>query len=66
MEAEVIYLPPDGSQTLLGIRKLADLPPVGKLFSLDHREYLVKEFDGPDAAGRYRLFLEDEPRTAGG
>jgi hypothetical protein len=61
MEVEVTYRQPDGSKTMLGIRKLADLPPVGKLFSLDHRQYLVKAFDGPDAAGRYRLFLEDEP-----
>jgi hypothetical protein len=61
MEVEVIYRQPDGSQTILGVRKMAGLPPAGKMFSLDHRQYLVEKFDGPDAAGRYRLFLEDEP-----
>lgn len=63
MEVEVIYRQPDGSQTMLGTRDLSGLPPVGKLFSLDHREYFVREFDGPDAAGRYLLVLEDEPRA---
>jgi hypothetical protein len=65
MEVEVIYRPPEGSLVLLGVRKLADLPPVGKRFSLDQRQYLVKGFDGPDAAGRYRLELVDEPGAAG-
>jgi hypothetical protein len=61
MDVEVIYLQPDGSRTMLGIRKLSNLPPMGKPFELDHRQYIAKTFDGPDDAGRYRLFLEDEP-----
>jgi hypothetical protein len=61
MEVEVIYRQPDGSRVMLGTRKFANLPPMGKRFELDHRQYIAKEFDGPDAAGRYRLYLEDEP-----
>jgi hypothetical protein len=64
VETEVIYRLPDGSQTLLGVRKFSDLPPAGKPFTLDHRQYISKGFDGPDDAGRYRLILEDEPGAA--
>jgi len=61
MDVEVIYRQPDGSQTLLGIRKLDDIPDIGKPFALDDRQYLAQSYSGPDAQGRYRLFLEDEP-----
>ncbi|MEN3292600.1 MAG: hypothetical protein V7642_1853 [Burkholderiales bacterium] len=61
MDVEVIYRQPDGSRVMLGTRDLSGLPPMGKRFHLDHREYIAKEFDGPDAAGHYRLYLEDEP-----
>jgi hypothetical protein len=61
MDVEVIYRQPDGSQTILGVRKLDDIPPIGKPFELDQRQYLAESYSGPDAQGRYRLFLEDEP-----
>ncbi|TFW00522.1 hypothetical protein E4K72_15480 [Oxalobacteraceae bacterium OM1] len=60
MEVEVIYRQPDGTQTTLGIRKLADIPPIGRRVQLDDREYVAQAYGGPDAQGRYRLFLEDE------
>ncbi|HZW20796.1 hypothetical protein [Noviherbaspirillum sp.] len=61
MDVEVIYRQPDGSQTLLGIRKLDDIPAMDKPFALDDRQYVAKSYSGPDAQGRYRLFLEDDP-----
>jgi hypothetical protein len=63
MEVEVIYQQPDGSQVILGVRKLDGIPKIGKPFELDHRQYLTKSYSGPDATGRYRLFLEDEPEA---
>lgn len=60
MNVEIIYRQPDGTQTQLGIRNLSDLPPLGKRFALDDREYITESYGGPDAQGRYRLFLEDE------
>ncbi|WP_019140185.1 hypothetical protein [Noviherbaspirillum massiliense] len=60
MDVEVIYRQPDGTQTMLGIRKLNDLPPIGGAFQLDQRQYVAKSFGGPDAEGRYVLFLEDD------
>lgn len=64
MNVEVIYCQPDGSQTLLGIRKLSHMPPAGEPFQLNDRQYMAKSFAGPDAEGRYRLFLEDAPGAA--
>ena len=61
MDVEVIYRQADGSQTQLGIRKLDGLPDMGKPFAIDDRQYVAKSYSGPDAQGRYRLFLEDEP-----
>lgn len=60
MDVEIIYRQPDGTQTMLGIRKLDDLPPLGKPFDLDDRQYVTESYGGPDAEGRYRLFLEDD------
>lgn len=60
MEVEVIYRQPDGTQTKLGVRKMADIPPIGKRVELDDRQYIAESYGGPDAEGRYRLFLEDE------
>lgn len=61
MDVEVIYQQPDGSQTVLGVRKLDDLPPIGTQFELDHWQYMATAYSGPDSQGRYRLFLEDDP-----
>jgi hypothetical protein len=63
MEIEVIYRQPDGTQTKLGIRKLDDIPPIGKPIELDDRQYFAQAYAGPDAEGRYRLFLEDDPES---
>ncbi len=63
MDVEIIYRQPDGRQTELGMRKLSHMPPAGEPFELDHRQYVARSFAGPDAQGRYRLFLEDEPRA---
>jgi hypothetical protein len=60
MEVEVIYRQPDGTQTILGVRKLSHMPPAGERIELDKRQYVARSFVGPDAEGRYRLFLEDE------
>jgi hypothetical protein len=60
MEVEVIYRQPDGTQTMLGIRKLADIPPIGRPIELDDRHYIAQAYAGPDGEGRYRLFLEDD------
>jgi hypothetical protein len=60
MEVEVIYRQPDGKETMLGVRKLSHMPPPGEPFELDHRQYTARGFAGPDAEGRYRLFLEDD------
>jgi hypothetical protein len=60
MELEVIYRQPDGKQTPLGIRQLIDIPPIGKRIELDDRQYIAGAYGGPDAKGRYRLFLEDD------
>ncbi|MDB5842479.1 MAG: hypothetical protein JWQ23_4431 [Herminiimonas sp.] len=64
MDVEVIYLQPDGEELILGLRKMSDIPTIGKPFMLDHRRYLPKSYTGPDAEGHYRLFLEDEPGPA--
>lgn len=61
MDVEVIYRQADGSQTQLGVRKLSHMPPTGEPFELDHRQYVATSFAGPDAEGRYRLFVEDDP-----
>lgn len=65
MEVEVIYRQPDGTQTRLGIRKLDDIPPIGRPIDLDNRQYIAQAYAGPDSEGRYRLFLEDEDVGAG-
>ncbi len=61
MDVELIYRQADGSQTILGIRKMGGIPDIGKPFSLDGRQFVAQSYSGPDAEGRYRLFLEDEP-----
>jgi hypothetical protein len=61
MDVEMIYRQADGSQTILGIRKMDGIPDIGKPFELDDRQFVAKSYSGPDAQGRYRLFLEDEP-----
>lgn len=60
MDVEVIYRQPNGTQTILGTRQLSHMPPTGEPFQLDDRQYVATAYVGPDAQGRYRLFLEDE------
>ena len=60
MDVEVIYCQPGGTQTPLGIRQLSHMPPTGEPFQLDDRIFVATSYAGPDAEGRYRLFLEDE------
>ncbi len=60
MDVEVIYQQPDGTQTILGIRQLSHMPPTGEPFHLDEHQYVARSYAGPDAAGRYRLFIEDD------
>lgn len=60
MVVDVIYRQPDGTQSVLGTRQLSHMPPAGEPFELDHRQYIARSYAGPDAYGRYRLFLEDE------
>lgn len=59
MDVEVIYRQPDGTQTILGTRKLTHMPPTGEPFKLDDRQYVATAYVGPTADGCYRLFLED-------
>lgn len=61
MDVEVIYRRSDGTQTILGTRHLSHMPPTGEPFDLDDRQYVATSFAGPDATGRYRLFVEDDP-----
>jgi hypothetical protein len=61
MEVEVIYRRPDGTRTELGVRKLTHMPPIGEPFAVDSRQYIAASYVGPDAEGRYQLFLEDTP-----
>lgn len=60
MDVEMIYRQQDGTHTVLGTRRLGHMPPPGEPFSVDDRQYRAKGFAGPDAEGRYRLFLEDD------
>lgn len=60
MEVEVIYRQQDGTRTPLGTRRLSHMPPIGEPFLVDNRQYLTAAYLGPDAEGRYQLFLEDE------
>lgn len=65
MEVEIFYRQSDGTHTTLGVRRLDDIPPIGKRLDLDERQYIAQSYGGPDAEGRYRLFLEeDEPGAA--
>jgi hypothetical protein len=61
MDVEVIYRQPDGTETDLGLRRLAHMPPVDEPFELDHHQFVSKGYQGPDDDGRYRLFVEDDP-----
>jgi hypothetical protein len=64
MVVDVIYRQPDGTQSMLGTRQLSHMPPAGEPFELDQRQYIARAYAGPDAQGRYRLFLEDQPGHA--
>jgi hypothetical protein len=37
------------------------MPPIGEPFAVDSRQYIAASYVGPDAEGRYQLFLEDTP-----
>lgn len=63
MDVEIIYRRSDGTQTILGTRRLTHMPPIGEPFELDDRSYLAKGFAGPDAEGSYRLYVEDSADT---
>lgn len=64
MDVEVICRQPDGTQTVLGTRRLSHMPPQGEPFELDHHQYTAKGYAGPDEEGRYRLFVEDSAGVA--
>jgi hypothetical protein len=63
MDVEVIYRQPDGSQTPLGVRELERMPPTGEPFQMDDRQYIATAYHGPNAEGRYHLFIEDDVNT---
>jgi hypothetical protein len=52
MVVDVIYRQADGTQTILGTRKLSHMPPAGEPFELDQRQYIARSYAGPDAHGR--------------
>jgi hypothetical protein len=60
MQVEVIYRRSDGSETVLGIKKLDAMPPSGEPFSIEDRQFRAAGYSGPDDEGCYRLFLEDD------
>lgn len=60
MQVEVIYRRPDGSETVLGMRKLDAMPPSGEPFSVEDRQFRAVGYSGPNSEGCYRLFLVDE------
>lgn len=60
MQVEVIYRRPDGSETVLGVRKLDSMPPSGEPFSVEDRQFRAIGYSGPNSEGCYRLFLADE------
>jgi hypothetical protein len=60
MQVEVIYRQPDGSETLLGIKKLDSMPPSGEPFSIEDRQFRAAGYSGPNNEGCYRLFLIDD------
>lgn len=60
MQVEVIYRQPDGSEMVLGIKKLDAMPPSGEPFSIEDRQFRAAGYSGPNNEGCYRLFLEDD------
>ncbi len=64
MQVEIIYRQPDGSDTLLGIRKLDAMPPSGEPFSVEDRLFRAAGYSGPNNEGCYRLFLVDDAPEA--
>lgn len=61
MQVEVIYRQPDGSETVLGIKKLDSMPPTGEPFSVEGQQFHAVGYSGPNSEGCYRLFLADDP-----
>ena len=60
MQVEVIYRKPDGSETILGIKRLDSMPPSGEPFSVEDRQFRAVGYSGPNDEGSYRLFLVDD------
>lgn len=61
MDVEVIHCQPGGAHTPLGVRQMSHMPPTGEPFELDERMFVATSYSGPDAHGRYHLFVEEKP-----